>query len=240
MSVSIGSVGRFSRNAPVRSAWVFSSAGRASPLQGECRRFDPVNTHQVPPTKYPPRFCIHHIVMVTGRNPRPLTDVLRHAVPDPVIRFDHDGLPEVSLGVEITRRAYSWRRHRPRRPLVLGYVHKSGILAGSQWIAALRRKTALTASGTHYRRPPLKACGGRGSGRNACPGLRSRDGSAGLPSFRNPESRRLGSVPLTGCEHTAPAGSGRSGRIHARSNSAIDSTCEVWGNIVAMPAPRSA
>ena len=27
-------------------AWVLSSAGRASPLQGECRRFDPVSTHQ--------------------------------------------------------------------------------------------------------------------------------------------------------------------------------------------------
>ncbi len=26
---------------------VLSSAGRASPLQGECRRFDPVSTHQV-------------------------------------------------------------------------------------------------------------------------------------------------------------------------------------------------
>ena len=26
-------------------AWVLSSAGRASPLQGECRRFDPVSTH---------------------------------------------------------------------------------------------------------------------------------------------------------------------------------------------------
>ena len=25
--------------------WVLSSAGRASPLQGECRRFDPVSTH---------------------------------------------------------------------------------------------------------------------------------------------------------------------------------------------------
>ena len=28
-------------------AWVLSSAGRASPLQGECRRFDPVSTHQL-------------------------------------------------------------------------------------------------------------------------------------------------------------------------------------------------
>ena len=28
-------------------AWVLSSAGRASPLQGECRRFDPVSTHQI-------------------------------------------------------------------------------------------------------------------------------------------------------------------------------------------------
>ena len=27
--------------------WVLSSAGRASPLQGECRRFDPVSTHQM-------------------------------------------------------------------------------------------------------------------------------------------------------------------------------------------------
>ena len=25
--------------------WVLSSAGRASPLQGESRRFDPVSTH---------------------------------------------------------------------------------------------------------------------------------------------------------------------------------------------------
>ena len=26
--------------------WVLSSVGRASPLQGECRRFEPVSTHQ--------------------------------------------------------------------------------------------------------------------------------------------------------------------------------------------------
>ncbi len=25
--------------------WAFSSAGRAPPLQGGCRRFDPVNAH---------------------------------------------------------------------------------------------------------------------------------------------------------------------------------------------------
>ena len=28
--------------------WVLSSAGRASPLQGESRRFDPVSTHHSP------------------------------------------------------------------------------------------------------------------------------------------------------------------------------------------------
>ncbi len=28
-------------------SWVFSSAGRASPLQGEGRGFDPLNTHQL-------------------------------------------------------------------------------------------------------------------------------------------------------------------------------------------------
>lgn len=29
------------------STWVISSAGRASPLQGECREFDPLITHQL-------------------------------------------------------------------------------------------------------------------------------------------------------------------------------------------------
>ena len=29
------------------TAWVVSSAGRASPLQGECRGFDPLTTHQL-------------------------------------------------------------------------------------------------------------------------------------------------------------------------------------------------
>jgi hypothetical protein len=27
--------------------WVLSSAGRASPLQGECRGFEPLSTHQL-------------------------------------------------------------------------------------------------------------------------------------------------------------------------------------------------
>ena len=31
---------------PIRTFWVLSSAGRASPLQGECRGFDPLSTHQ--------------------------------------------------------------------------------------------------------------------------------------------------------------------------------------------------
>ncbi len=30
----------------IRSIWEFSSAGRASALQAECQRFDPVNSHQ--------------------------------------------------------------------------------------------------------------------------------------------------------------------------------------------------
>ena len=29
----------------IRSIWEFSSAGRASALQAECQRFDPVNSH---------------------------------------------------------------------------------------------------------------------------------------------------------------------------------------------------
>ena len=32
----------------LKTLWVLSSAGRASPLQGESRRFDPVSTHHSP------------------------------------------------------------------------------------------------------------------------------------------------------------------------------------------------
>src|SRR6267378_8352843 len=41
-----GTPGGDVRNPGAWVVWVLSSAGRASPLQGECRRFDPVSTHQ--------------------------------------------------------------------------------------------------------------------------------------------------------------------------------------------------
>ena len=40
--------------------WVLSSAGRASPLQGESRRFDPVSTHHS--LKSLPKYSINSII----------------------------------------------------------------------------------------------------------------------------------------------------------------------------------